>query len=57
MAGIVFFVLSAAIAYFNIANMRASDNAIRKTHTVLNALDDMLSATLDAETGQRGYLL
>lgn len=57
MAGIVFFVLSAAIAYFNIANMRASDNAIRKTHTVLNALDDMLSAMLDAETGQRGYLL
>lgn len=55
--GIVFFVLSAAIAYLNIANMRASDTAIRKTHTVLNALDDMLSATLDAETGQRGYLL
>ena len=57
MAGIIFFVLSAGIAYLNIANMRASDNAIRKTHTVLNALDDMLSATLDAETGQRGYLL
>lgn len=56
-AGIVFFVLSAAIAYLNIANMRTSDAAIRKTHTVLNALDDMLAATLDAETGQRGYLL
>ncbi|ESZ89168.1 MAG: chemotaxis protein CheY [Blastomonas sp. CACIA14H2] len=56
-AGIVFFVLSAGIAYLNIANMRASDSAIRKTHTVLNALDDMLAAALDAETGQRGYLL
>lgn len=56
-AGIAFFVLSAGIAYLNIANMRTSDSAIRKTHTVLNALDDMLAATLDAETGQRGYLL
>jgi signal transduction histidine kinase/CheY-like chemotaxis protein/CHASE3 domain sensor protein len=56
-AGIVFFVLSAGVAYLNIANMRTSDSAIRKTHTVLNSLDDMLAATLDAETGQRGYLL
>ncbi|WP_110298287.1 response regulator [Blastomonas natatoria] len=56
-AGIGFFLLSAGIAYLNIANMRASDKAIRNTHLVLNALDDLLGAALDAETGQRGYLL
>lgn len=56
-AGIGFFALSAGIAYLNIANMRASDKAIRNTHLVLNALDDLLGAMLDAETGQRGYLL
>ena len=56
-AGIAFFIISAGIAYLNIANMRASDAEIRKTHNVLNALDDLVAATLDAETGQRGYLL
>ncbi len=56
-AGIAFFAISAGIAYLNIANMRVSDAAIRKTHLVLNSLDDVLGAMLDAETGQRGYLL
>ena len=55
--GVAFFVISAAVAYLNIANMRESDGQIRKTHTVLTTLDDVLSSTLDAETGQRGYLL
>jgi signal transduction histidine kinase/DNA-binding response OmpR family regulator/CHASE3 domain sensor protein len=56
-AGIAFFLLSATVAYLNIANMRESEGQIRRTHTVLTTLDDLLSATLDAETGQRGYLL
>lgn len=55
--GIAFFVASAALAYLNIENVRASEVEIRRTHQVLNALDDVLAATLDAETGQRGYLL
>ncbi|MDM7956255.1 response regulator [Blastomonas sp.] len=55
--GIAFFVISAGVAYLNIANIRASDAEIRRTHTVLTTLDDLLAATLDAETGQRGYLL
>ncbi|MFZ2979728.1 MAG: CHASE3 domain-containing protein, partial [Sphingobium sp.] len=37
--------------------MRASEREIRRTHGVLTTLDDVLSAMLDAETGQRGYLL
>ena len=55
--GIAFFVISAAIAYSNIENVRASDREIRRTHSVLTTLDDVLTAMLDAETGQRGFLL
>ena len=55
--GIAFFVISAAVAYLNIENVRASEREIRRTHGVLTTLDDVLSAMLDAETGQRGYLL
>ncbi|WP_288016819.1 response regulator [Blastomonas sp.] len=55
--GVAFFVISAAVAYLNIENVRASEREIRRTHVVLTTLDDVLSAMLDAETGQRGYLL
>ncbi|WP_082135021.1 response regulator [Croceicoccus naphthovorans] len=37
--------------------MRASEERIRETHEILGTLDDVLIAGLDAETGQRGYLL
>lgn len=55
--GLLFFFLSGAIAYRNIETLGASNEAIRHTHMVLIALDDLLSATQDAEAGQRGYLL
>jgi CheY-like chemotaxis protein/CHASE3 domain sensor protein len=55
--GLLFFLVSGATAYRNIQELRDSDEQIRHTHTVLIALDDLLSATQDAETGQRGYLI
>ena len=55
--GLAFFLVSGAIAYRNIQSLRQSDEAIRHTHSVLVSLDDLLSTTQDAETGQRGYLL
>jgi signal transduction histidine kinase/DNA-binding response OmpR family regulator/CHASE3 domain sensor protein len=55
--GLVFFLVSGTVAYRNIQSLRESDEAIRHTHTVLIALDDLLSTVQDAETGQRGYLL
>nr|WP_206066137.1 response regulator [Novosphingobium sp. ERN07] len=55
--GVVFFVISAASAYLNIERIRASDRQIRHTHQVLISMNELLSATQDAETGQRGYLL
>ena len=55
--GLAFFLISGAVAYLNIQSLRESDEAIRHTHSVLIALDDLLSTAQDAETGQRGYLL
>ncbi|WP_231958990.1 response regulator [Altererythrobacter sp. B11] len=37
--------------------MRESEAQVRTTHEVLTKLDDVLTAALDAETGQRGFLL
>lgn len=55
--GLFFFLVSGLTAYQNIQALQTSNEAIRHTHTVLIALDDLLSTTQDAETGQRGYLL
>ena len=55
--GIGFFLISAFIAYFNVLDMRENEASIRNTHEVLTTLDDLLVSALDAETGQRGYLL
>lgn len=55
--GIGFFTISAISAYSNVQNLRESESQIRKTHEVLTTLNDLLTAALDAETGQRGYLL
>lgn len=56
-AGLFFFVASGLIAYANIRTLRENDHAIRHTHQVLIALNNLLSAAQDAETGQRGFLL
>ena len=55
--GLTFFLVSGIVAYFNIQGVRESDQAIRHTHAVLIALDELLSTAQDGETGQRGYLL
>jgi CheY-like chemotaxis protein/CHASE3 domain sensor protein len=55
--GLAFFLLSGALTYFNIQRISEADRAIRHTHDVLLALDELLSTAQDAETGQRGYLL
>ncbi|WP_084579137.1 response regulator [Sphingomonas azotifigens] len=55
--GLAFFLISGAIAYRNVRALGESDAAIRHSHTVLIALDELLSTVQDAETGQRGFLL
>lgn len=56
-ATLLFFLVSGLVAYFNIQVIRENNAKIRHTHSVLIALDELLSTTQDAETGQRGYLL
>ncbi len=55
--GLAFFLISGGLAYRNVVALGESDAAIRHSHTVLIALDELLSTVQDAETGQRGYLL
>lgn len=55
--GLAFFLISGALAYHNIRTLREDDAAIRHSHTVMIAVDELLSSVQDAETGQRGYLL
>ena len=54
---LAFFLISGVTAYRNIEVLRTDSEKIWHTHEVLVSLDDLLSTTQDAETGQRGYLL
>ncbi len=56
-AALAFFVITGAIAYSNVRTLQSDSAQVVHTATVLLALDDLLSATQDAETGQRGFLL
>jgi signal transduction histidine kinase/CheY-like chemotaxis protein/CHASE3 domain sensor protein len=54
---IVFFLISGAVAYFNLQTLRDNNQRIVHSHEVIIVLDELLSNTQDAETGQRGFLL
>ncbi len=54
---LVFFIVSGTVAYFNLEALREGNEKVVRTHTVIVALDELLSSTQDAETGQRGFLL
>jgi signal transduction histidine kinase/DNA-binding response OmpR family regulator/CHASE3 domain sensor protein len=54
---VVFFLISGTVAYFNLQTLRDDNQRIVHSHEVIIALDELLSSTQDAETGQRGFLL
>ena len=54
---VVFFLISGAVAYFNLQTLRDDNQRIVHSHEVIIALGELLSSTQDAETGQRGFLL
>ncbi len=56
-AAIIFFLISGAVAYFNLQALSEGNQKIVQSHEVIIALDELLSGAQDAETGQRGYLL
>ena len=55
--GLFVFVISAAIPFYNFTMMRDSERWVDHTMQVLQAADSLRIAVVDAETGQRGYLL
>ena len=54
---LIFFVASGAISYSNVRTLRTDNAKIVHSHDVISALNGLLSAAQDAETGQRGFLL
>ncbi len=54
---LVFFVITGGLSYSNLQVIKADNDRIVHSHEVIVALDALLSATQDAETGQRGFLL
>lgn len=54
---LLFFAISAMLAYSNIQTLRSDTAKVAHTHDVITTVGDLLSAVQDAETGQRGYLL
>ena len=56
-AALLFFVFSGAVSFSNVQIMKSDSAKIAHTHDVIVALDRLLSTMLDAETGQRGFLL
>ncbi len=50
-------VVNAIIAYRNLDHLHTLDQQVTETHAVSTALQELLSAVKDAETGQRGFIL
>ncbi len=57
--GMVFAILlaNALISYLNIRRLRTTDDLVRHTNEVLTELNAVFVTVLNAETGQRGYLI
>jgi signal transduction histidine kinase/CHASE3 domain sensor protein len=54
-AGIVF--LTGVLSYMALVRVMDTRRLVQHTHDVIDASSDLLTAMLDAETGQRGYLI
>ena len=54
---VLFFLASGTVAYLNVRVQRDDTRKIVHSHEVIVALNRLLSAVQDAETGQRGFLL
>ncbi len=54
---LTFFLATGVLAWRNVEVLRTTNQQIIHTHEVIVAVEDILSAAQDAETGQRGYLL
>jgi methyl-accepting chemotaxis protein len=46
-----------AVSYDSTTKLRSSADWVQHTHEVITSLDELLSATKDAETGERGFVI
>jgi PAS domain S-box-containing protein len=53
----VMLVVNAALTYRSTRQLNEDAGAVARTHEVLDLIDDVLLALVDAETGERGFLL
>lgn len=56
-AVLVLFLASGLVAYLNTQSLNRNAELIASTHEILLTINDVLSLTKDAETGQRGYVI
>ncbi|WP_292050799.1 MULTISPECIES: response regulator [unclassified Brevundimonas] len=54
---LAFFCATGLLTYLNIQVLRSNNEQIMHTHRVIVGIDSLMTTMLDAETGQRGYLL
>ncbi|MBO0144943.1 response regulator [Agrobacterium sp. Ap1] len=54
---LAFFVISAAVSWYNVQALRSNNERVVHSHEVIVGLSDLLSLIQDAETGQRGFVL
>lgn len=56
-ASLLILILSSAASWVSINNLFTSADLVNHTNTVVQKLDETLSVMIDAETGQRGFLI
>ena len=56
-AALAILVTIAGISYFTLADLQSAETEERHTYQGINTLDELLLQLVDAETGQRGFLL
>lgn len=56
-ASMVILIISSTASFFSISNLLESANLVNHTNEIIIELNKVNTAVLDAETGQRGYLL
>ena len=54
---LAFFLITGAVAFFNVQMLRDNNEQVVRTHTVIMSFSRLLSALQDAETGQRGFVM
>jgi PAS domain S-box-containing protein len=54
---LLLFLIGAALAYTNATRQAEADRLVDQTHQSMHDLDELLTLLVDAETGQRGFLI